>query len=132
MRRGGTARAAVAMLVGGALIAVGAGCGSTDPGVTPNAARTLHGGVQIVRAAAAIGDRDAVASAVAHLEQVLAGLRADGRISADADARIRRAIAAVRADVRLIPTTTTTTTTTTRPEHGKRDEKGKGHDKHDD
>lgn len=108
-----------------ALLAVGAAaCGNSDPGVTPSAARALHDGVQLVRAAAAVRDRDAAAAAVDHLEQMLADLAAHGRVSADARARIRRAIARVRANLVLLPTTTTTTTTT-RPD----DERGKGHEK---
>jgi hypothetical protein len=123
--------AATVMVLGIALAA----CGSTDPGVTPSAARSLHDGVRIVRLAAAAGDRDGAVSATRNLEAELTTLRADGRVSADAGARIRRAIARVRADLALIPTTTTTTTTTTtvppaEDQHGKAH--GKDHGKHDD
>jgi len=126
------ARIAASVVVSASLTVAGAACGSTDSGVRPGAARTLHGGVQIVRAAASVGDREAAASALAHLERSLADLRADGRVDAGAEARIRRAIATVRADLALIPTTTptTTTTTTTRPEHGKDHDEPKGPKEH--
>ena len=122
------------------LLALGIGvgaCGSADAGVSSHAARSLHDAVRSVRVAAAVGDHDAAVAATRRLETQLAAQRADGRVSADADARIRRAIARVRSDLVLIPTTTTSTTTTTttttttapvRHEHG--EPHGKGHEEH--
>jgi hypothetical protein len=110
-----------------------AACGSSGPDVTERAAGTLHGGVQIVRAAAAAHDRGAATSAVDQLETTLGRLRAAGEVDSDAALRIRHAIDRVRAELRSIPTTTTTTTTTTRPsatrpggKHDSRHDRGHG------
>jgi hypothetical protein len=115
------------------LLAMGAAaCGDDGPDVSAGAARTLHGGIQLARAAAAARDRDGARAALEHLERSVATLRADGQITADARARIDAAIAHARAELTSIPTTTTTTTTTTtRPEHGRdkeRPDHGKGHE----
>ena len=83
------------------LLALGIGvaaCGSAGAGVSSHAARSLHDAVRSVRVAAAVGDHDAAVAATQRLETELAAQRADGRVSADADARIRRAIA--RASIR--------------------------------
>ena len=86
-----------------ALIVAAAACGRTRPGVTRSAARKLHGSVQLVRVAAAVGDRDAATSAIDPSSRPCTALRADGRVSDDAAVRIRRAIARVRADIDVDP-----------------------------
>jgi hypothetical protein len=133
IRRGRTVAAVTALL----LVAA---CGSTDPGVSAGAARELHAGVQLVRAAAAQGDRPATAAAVGRLDRTLARLSGQRAVSPTARERIRRATARVRAELGLLPapTTTTTTTTTTRPAEpeprGRPHDEPKGHGKgrHDD
>jgi hypothetical protein len=127
-------RHALARVVAAVAIGALAACGSSAPDVTAPAARTLHDGVQLVRAAAVAHDRAGATAAVDHLEQTLATLRSEGKVTAAAQARIRRAIESARARLDAIPTTTTTTTTTTRPEpdHGKPKPHGKDRHGHDD
>jgi hypothetical protein len=131
--RGIVGRAAALLLVGALAVTA---CGDAGTGVSPGAARALHGAVQLVRAAAVARDRDAATAAVDHLERTLATLRADGRVSSEAGARIERAIARVRASLASLPTTTTTTTTTRPPEpsgQGGTHDHGRGHrNGHDD
>jgi hypothetical protein len=111
-------------------------CGTSSSGVSGPASRQLHTQVAAIRFAARGADRAAAAQQVANLLASVRQLRARGDLSASAAADIRRAAAAVTAQLVLIPlpTTTTTTTTTapppTRPEPGHRDKNPKGNDGH--
>jgi hypothetical protein len=109
-------------LVAAVCLLVVAACGSADSGVSEPAGRLLTVQVEAIRAAAGGADRASTAQRLAQLRETVTQLRADGELSSNAAAKIRRAAAAVAAQLDLlpIPTTTTTTTTTpvdTRPEH---------------
>jgi hypothetical protein len=98
-----------------------AACGSSGPGVSASAARSLHAEIAGLRDAAGRLDRAATTAQTDRIALLITQLRGRHAIDAEAARRLRRALDAVRAQVVLIPlpTTTTTTTTTTAPEHGK-------------
>ena len=110
-----------------------AACGPSDSGVSDSAATLLRAQVTAIRTAASTTDRRATARGLAQLLATVDQLRANGELSAAATTRIRRAAAAVRAELSLLPAPTTTTTTTTEPPEKKSrgKENGKGN-KHDD
>ena len=100
-----------------------AGCGGSGPGIPDTVGNQLVMRVAAIQAAAGRADRSATDRSVSELLTAVDRFVADGEITPDTAARIRRAAAEVRARVALLPApTTTTTTTTTTPE----DERGSG------
>ena len=119
-------RAFAVTIVAGALLL--AACGSSGPGVSAGAARSLHAEIAVLRQAAARHDRAAATAQLDRVALLVAQMRAEGDLDADAARRLEAAIGRVRDELVLIPlpTTTTTTTTTTVPEHGRGHDHGKG------
>ncbi len=103
-----------------------AACGGSGSGVSRSAATRLHAQVTAIRTAASHTDRSATARELARLLVIVDQLQAKGELSSDAVTRIRRAAAAVRAELSLLPVPTTTTTTTAPPAEEKHHGKGRG------
>ena len=111
-----------------------AACGGSGSGVSRSAATRLQARVTAIRAAASHTDRRGTARELARLLVTVDQLKAKGEISSDAVTRIRRAAAAVRAELFLLPVPTTTTTTVAPnedPKHGNGRGKGNKHDESD-
>ena len=99
-------------LAAGLLLVVTA-CGGSGSGVSRSAAAQLETQVAAIRTAAAHGDRVGSAAQLLQLLATVQHLRAQGRISAGAEARILSAAQTVETDLALLPAPTTTTTTST-------------------
>lgn len=103
-----------------------AACGADGSGISHSAATRLHAQVAAVRTAAGRADRSSAERQLAQLLVTVDQLQAKGELSDAAAARIRRAAAAVRDELSLLPIPTTTTTTNPPPDDEKN---GKGHGK---
>jgi hypothetical protein len=77
-----------------AVVAV-AGCGS-EPRLSAGTARALHHDVGAARTAAESGDGDAAVAALQSLEKRIAAAEADGELSGDAAAALKRGAARAR------------------------------------
>jgi hypothetical protein len=126
-----------------AVVAV-AGCGS-EPRLSAGTARALHQDVGAARTAAESGDRDAAVAALDSLEKRIAAAEADGELSGDAAAALKRGAARARRraareiaapqptpEATPSPTPTPTATATPsapppKPKPGKGRKDGKGH-----
>lgn|GEM_PF-3811594 len=102
-----------------------AACGGSGSGVSHSAATRLHAQVTAIRTAASHTDRRGAARELARLLVTVDQLQAKGELSSDAVTRIRRAAAAVRAELSLLPVPTTTTTTAP-PDEGRKHGNGRG------